>query len=124
MKISDFKNEEALDLLADILEPASEIIADEEVKKAYKNKENKLTLAKIIIKNHKSAIIEILARLDGKAVEEYTCNVFTLPIKLIEILNDEELVSFFNSSVEAEENNVSTDAMGVTMETVKMQRRF
>ena len=44
MKISDVKNEEALDLLADILEPASEIIADEEVKKAYKNKGNKLTL--------------------------------------------------------------------------------
>ena len=120
MKISDFKNEEALDLLADILEPASEIIADEEVKKAYKNKGNKLTLAKIIIKNHKSAIIEILARLNGKAVEEYTCNVFTLPIKLIEILNDEELVSFFNSSAGTEENNVSADAMGVTMETVKM----
>lgn len=120
MKISDFKNEEALDLLADILEPASEIIADEEVKKAYKNKENKLTLAKIIIKNHKSAIIEILARLDGKAVEEYTCNVFTLPIKLIEMLNDEELVTFFNSSAGTEENNVSADAMGVTMETVKM----
>lgn len=110
-KLSDYQNEEALDLLADIVDPASLIMGDAEVKAALKG-ENKLPrLTKAIIRNHKPELIEILARLDGVPVEEYRCNVFTLPIKVIEILNDKELLDFFSSAAEVEVPTSSIAAM-------------
>ena len=96
MKLSEYKNEEALDLLAEIIEPCAKIMADKQLQKLIKGK-SKLDIVKAIIKSHKSEIIEILATLDGVPVNEYQCNVFTLPLKIIELLNDEELISFFTS---------------------------
>ena len=98
MKISEYKNEEALDILADLIEPAGEIFSDKDfVKKIQSKKSNKMEIVKSLIKDHKKAIIEILAILDETPVDEYECNIFTLPIKILEILNDEELVKFFTS---------------------------
>lgn len=96
MKLSEIKGEAALDLLADLIEPASEIMTDPEVKKLAQAK-NKGAIVKVIIKNHKKAIREILAALDGVPADQYEMNIFTLPMKLLEILNDPELVDFFTS---------------------------
>ena len=95
-KISEFKNDEALDLLAEIIDPTAVIMADNNVKALAKDGD-KLKIVKYILKNHKESIIAILAALDGVPVDEYEFNVFTLPMKLLEILNDKELVSFFMS---------------------------
>lgn len=95
MKLSEYKNEQALDILADILEPSAKIFSDKDVKKAFETGD-KIKGIKAAIKTHKSEIIEILAVLDGVPVAEYECNVLTLPIKLLEILNDTDLMSFFN----------------------------
>ena len=54
-----------------------------------------------------------MATMDGVPVEEYKCNVFTLPVKILELLNDSELIRLFtyqgqtgdaNSSGSASEN--------------------
>lgn len=95
MKLSEYKNEQALDILADILEPSAKIFSDKDVKKAFETGD-KIKGIKAAIKTHKTEIIEILAVLDGVPVAEYECNVLTLPIKLLEILNDTDLMSFFN----------------------------
>ena len=92
-KLSEYQDEAALELLADIIEPAGEIMSDEEVGKAYAK--SKFKAISVALRNHKSAIIKILATLDGVPVEEYKCNVFTLPIKLLEILGDPELGQLF-----------------------------
>lgn len=98
-KISDYRDEEALDLLADLLEPATEILADEVVQQAAKG-QSKIKVASVIIKNHKQAIMQILAALDGVSIEDFHCNVFTLPARVIELLNDKELLSFFGEQVQ------------------------
>lgn len=95
MKLSEYKNEQALDILADILEPSAKIFSDKDVKKAFETGD-KIKGIKAAIKTHKSEIIEILAVLDGVPVAEYECNVLTLPVKLLEILNDTDLMSFFS----------------------------
>lgn len=96
MKITDYKNEDAIDLLADIIEPVSKIFADAELKKAIKKKNfKKIDAVKIALKNNKNSIIEILARLDGKTVEEYECTPVSILMSVLEILNDKELLSFF-----------------------------
>lgn len=96
MRISEIKGEAAIDVLVDIIDPASEIIADNELRLAIKRKATNMEIVKLVLKNHKKEVIAILAALDGKKPEEYEVNLLTLPVKLLEILNDPELMSLFS----------------------------
>ena len=111
MKLSEYQGEAALDILADLIEPAGEIMSDKQIGDVFK--ENKFKAIGIAIKNHKKAVMQILATMDGVPVDEYKCNVFSLPVKILEILNDPDLVQLFtyqgqtgdaNSSGSASEN--------------------
>jgi hypothetical protein len=94
MKLSDIKGETALDALADLIEPAAEIMTDEQFVKCIRNN-NRVKAVKIVLKNHKQAIITIMAVLDGKKPEEYEVNILTLPAKLLEVLNDPDVMNLF-----------------------------
>lgn len=94
-KISEFRNEEALDLLVDIIEPTARIFGDAELRKAVLRKAKKIECIKIAIKNHKSDVIEILALLDGEDPKKYDTGLVRIITKLLEVLNDEELSDFF-----------------------------
>ncbi len=116
MKLSEYKDEQALDVLAEIIEPAAYIMADPDIRAKVKidkeegvekSKTDVLGIVKIILKKHKKEIIEILAAVDGVPVEEYHCNVFTLPVKIIELLNDKELIGFFTSQALMEDESAS-----------------
>ena len=111
MKLSEYQGEAALDILADLIEPAGEIMSDKHLGEAFK--ENRFKAIGMAIKNHKKAMIQILATMDGVPVDEYKCNVFSLPVKILEILNDPEMIQLFqyqgqtgdaNSSGSASEN--------------------
>lgn len=95
MKLSEIKGEKALDVLADIIDPAMEIASDKEIEIAVNGNASKLDIIKIVLRNHKKATIAIMAALDGKKPEEYEINVLTLPAKLIEMMNDPDLMSLF-----------------------------
>lgn len=97
MRLSDFKDDDALDVLADILEPAAEILADEEIERMRNAKTNRIKIIAYAIKNHKRAVIEILARLDNTPVEDYHVNAVTLPIQLLTLVNDPEVQILFTS---------------------------
>lgn len=112
-KLSEYKDEEALDLLADIMEPAAEIMADENIKNAFQSGAKVLSIAKIMLKNHKRTVMDILAALDGVPAEEYHCSVVTVPAKLIQLLNDKELIQGFTSQAqELKQSTVSGPVMG------------
>ena len=111
MKLSEYQGEAALDILADLIEPAGEIMSDKEIGEVFK--ENRFKAIGMAIKNHKRAVMQILATMDGVPVEEYKCNVFSLPVKILELLNDPEMIQLFqyqgqtgdaNSSGSASEN--------------------
>ena len=106
-KLSCYKDDEALDLLADIMEPAAIILTDPAVKEAW-GTGNRLKVAKAAIKNHKQQVMEILAVMEGVPVEEYHCNVFTLPMRVIEILNDQDLLSGFSSQAQEMMQSISS----------------
>lgn len=97
MKLSDFKGEDALDVLADIIEPVTDIATDTDVTDQWKSKGKMASLVKVILKKHPKGVIAILARLENKSYEEYaeTINIATLPAKLLEVMQDEVLMSFF-----------------------------
>lgn len=111
MKLSEYQGEAALDILADLIEPAGEIMSDKEIGEVFKK--NRFKAIGLAIKNHKRAVMQIMATMDGIPVEEYKCNVFTVPVKILELLNDSELIRLFtyqgqtgdaNSSGSASEN--------------------
>lgn len=95
MKLSDYKDEKALDLLADLIEPASEILGDNAVRDAASAGKT-LRAVSIAIKNHKKSVLQVLAALDGVPVEEYHCNVMTLPLKLVELFDDPDIAQLFS----------------------------
>lgn len=98
MKLTDYKNEDALDLLADILDPISEILTDPEIIKMVKaEKTDKIKAVQYLLKQHQKPIIKIMARLDSVPVEQYEVNILSIPKKLLEIMNDKELIDFFRS---------------------------
>lgn len=102
MRLSELQGEEALDVLADIIEPASEILADSEVASVLKGNGKKLKAAKLILKNHKKAVIEILAAMERTPVDEFQVNLLTLPVKLLELLNDQMLAEAFGLQSQTE----------------------
>ena len=95
MKLSEYQGEAALDILADLIEPAGEIMSDKEIGEVFKK--NRFKAIGLAIRNHKKAVMQILATIDGVPVDEYKCNVFTLPVKILELLNDPGLVQHFTS---------------------------
>jgi len=94
--LSEYKDEECLDVLAEILDPINKICKDKVVKKAYES-DDTLKLAKAIIKRHKTEVVKILATLDNKKVEDYHYNFITLMQDVINIIHDEVLLDFFRS---------------------------
>lgn len=110
MKISEFKDEEALDLLAELIEPAAKIFGSEAIRNAVGSKKPKLELVRIAIKEHKKEVIQILAALNGVPVEEFHCTVPSIIAQALEILNDKDLLDFFSSQEQMAEQTSSISA--------------
>lgn len=100
MRLTDIKGEEALDFLADIMDPIISIMSDKEVQDAFRA-DDRLTAIKLLLRSHKKETIQIMAIMDGEgdAVEAYTekVNILTLPKKLLALFNDPEVMALFTS---------------------------
>ncbi len=108
MKITDFKGEEALDLLVNIMEPVTIIFADKAVRDAYKS-QPKLQLVKTVVKSHRAEVLEIMAMLNGMSADEYKAAI-TIPgliRQVLELINDKELQSFLESQAAETESIAS-----------------
>lgn len=116
-KLSTYEGEEALDLFADLVEPFSVIIADKEFASLARNRE--LTKAvKVAIKSHKPEVLEILARLDGEDPATYKPSFVTIPLKLLEIMNDPALIDLFKSQAQSV-GNASSGSATASIEAVE-----
>lgn len=101
-KLSDYKNEEAAAILADILDPAAEIFSD---KKFTENlQKSPASAAKTALKEHSKAVIDVLAIYDCVPREEYSVNPVQILSKLLKIMNDKELMGAFISQEQKTES--------------------
>lgn len=122
-KLSEFKDDEAMDVLAEILEPASNLIGNPNFKTAIRGdkekgiKKNRLQAVKIAIKENREDVVKIMAILNEKPVEEFHYNLLTLPKMMLEIFNDKELIDFFSSQSEEDLQTPFGSAMENTEET-------
>lgn len=107
MKLSEIKGDRALEVIADIMEPISNLISDPEVKKIFQNNKKEPISKKLpdIIKGHKSDIYKMLATLEGVSVEEY--KKATTVVKVLkdftDMLMDESVQELFISAKPVEE---------------------
>ena len=103
MKLSEIRGEAAIDVIADIFDPVTEIMADEEIKKMYqmKPRPHTLLIAQAILKRQKKAILEILAYLNNEDPKTFKPSLIELPVMLVNLINEveshEELASLFQS---------------------------
>lgn len=103
MRISDYKGEKALYKLAEMLEPITVIMTDEEVRDNLRKKSGRMAAVKAMISKHAHAVIEIFGILDDvdmtKDYDKYaeTVTLISLPKRLLEILNDPDLMELFYS---------------------------
>ena len=95
-KLSEIKNEDAISALAQLLGPIATISKDEAVKQAVREKD-RLKAIETALQNHPKAVLKILATLDGEPIETYETNLLQIPVKVMEIFNDEDMMAFFRS---------------------------
>ncbi len=111
MKISDYKGEEAIELLADIMEPLTEILQNEDIRNAAASGAGNLELVKNILKHGKKEVLEILAIVDQEDPETYKPNIFVLPKRLIELFSQPEMRELFISQAQKKDDIYSGSAM-------------
>lgn len=96
MKLSEIKGEEALDVLADIMEPAAIIMADERVQETVQSEPQIVAAAKIL-RWHKKEILTVLAYLNQEDPETFKPSLLALPRMVLELINDPEVKDLFRS---------------------------
>lgn len=120
MKLSEIKGEKALDLLVDLIDPITLILADEEIVKIYRSKLPNIVLVKRLISCHKKEVLTILALLNEEDPETYEPSLLVLPMMLLDLLNDKELMDLFHSQDQMKGNGSS----GSATETIKAQEEI
>lgn len=116
----DFKGEKALEVFADLLEPATEIINDKKVKELFQKKGTPLLkVVKVAIKEHKKEVVQIMAILNDKTVEEYTnqISILTLPMEFLQLVNNPAIKELFTLQGQNADTMNSGSAMENTEET-------
>ena len=114
-KLSDYKDEEAFELWADILEPLSEILTDNGLKALVASKQSYMVITRSILKKHRKEAEKILLRIDPTPLNGL--NLVTRLLNLItELAEDDELKPFFNF---AEQTEMSGKFSGSVMENTE-----
>ena len=86
MRLSEIKGEDGLDMLADILEPAAEIMTDAKVKQLAQNDE-RIKLISHILKEHKKSILTIMAIVNREDPATYNPSIIELPKLALELFS-------------------------------------
>lgn len=95
-KLSDYKNEEAIELWADLIGPMARILGDEKTKQIV-GLGKPIEIAKGILEAHKDDAVEILLRIDPTPIDGL--NIITRLVGVVlEIMNNEDLRGFFVSA--------------------------
>ena len=93
MRLSDFRDEQALEVIAKLLEPVGAIAANE--RNAAARSGGVFGFASALLQNNPREVLAIFAILNGEEPEAYHCSAAGLLYDLIELLGDPELLALF-----------------------------
>ena len=109
-KLSDYKGEEAIELWADLMEPASIILADPEFVKSVQSGCAPIVIIQATLKTHTKEAMQILNRIDGETPVDGLNVVARLLVLLNEIMEDETIMSFFGTQGQKTDDTSSGSA--------------
>lgn len=99
MRLSDYKDEQAFELIANLLPPLGRIAANTKNAKAKdaeaKDSGNVAEFAAALLRNNPRDLMEILAVLNGQDPAEFHCTAASLFAAVLDMLNDPELMQLF-----------------------------
>lgn len=97
MKLSEYKGRDTLDLWEKIFEPVIELASDAEIHKMFLGTTSPMKAISKALKDHKDALMQIMAVTEGKSVEEFekTMNISTFPTKMLELFKQPEVIQLF-----------------------------
>lgn len=116
-RLSEIKGEEAIDVMAALMSPASIILSDESVKERMKRKNSTMAeVAAYVVKSHKDSVIDMLTILSGKTRNEYVENMSVLSLvqDVIYMFNEPELQELFTGQEQKEDGGHSGPATATT----------
>ena len=93
MRLSEFKDEKAIEVVASLLIPIGNIVANPANKEAKDG--GVLKFASEMLKNNTKDAMEILAILADEPVESYTCTAATVLKDMLNVLSDPDLLELF-----------------------------
>jgi hypothetical protein len=93
MKLSDFKDEEAIEVISDLLAPIERIATNKNTATAKGG--TVLSMARAMMKNNAAEVKEILAIMNRTEPEEYHCTAASVLKDLMELLSDTEFLRLF-----------------------------
>lgn len=92
-KLSEFKGDAGIDVVADLLPYIEEIVRNPENRAA--RSKDKIHFASTILKNSKPAVKGIFAVLNEMPVDEYEISAASILVDTLTLLNDETLLVLF-----------------------------
>ena len=96
-RLTDYKDEDAIELWADLLDPFVEIIGDKTITDMMRGGAAPIDVAKAILKDHRKDACQILLRIDDTPLDGLNILVRLVTI-LLDIENSKELQGFFGSA--------------------------
>lgn len=93
MRLSDFRDEKAIEVVADLLIPIGKIASNPEVLKAKDG--NVAELASAMLRNSKREVMDMLAILNDVPKAEYHCTAASVMKDVLEMFGDPEFMELF-----------------------------
>ncbi len=94
MKLTDFKNDDAIRVIADLLPYVSKIAQNNSVKETAEGG-SVIDFASVIMRENPSDVKAMLAILDGQKPSEYHCNAATVIRDVVTMISDPALLDLF-----------------------------
>ena len=114
MKLSEFKDEKAIEVVAKLLVPIGNIVKNRDNANARGG--TQLEFASAILANNPRDVMDMLAILDDKDPSEYHCNAATVILDVMNMLADEELLQLFGLQRQTQTSSTSASESGAESE--------
>lgn len=114
MKLSEFKDEKAIEVVARLLVPIGNIVKNRDNANARGG--SNLEFASAILANNPSDVKDMLAILNDVDPSEYHCNAATVIFDVMNMLADEQLLQLFGLQRQTQTSSTSASESGAESE--------
>ena len=95
MRLSEFKDEKGVEVVAKLLVPIGNIAADKEMAGIQKDSRNVGDFASLLLQRHTQDVMTMLAVLNDQDPADYPCNAATVLVDVFNMISDPELMMLF-----------------------------